>query len=171
MEEKAVREKLKEDSPEQVRDALTGETRHQWRKMTPYERFEHVVALVLNAVIAVIIVVALIQLIRMVLFLLVTKSLNPLEYETFQLVFGMIITLLIALEFKHSITTVAFRRKSITHVKTVVLIAVIALSRKFIILETDTSPGKIAALAGALLALGIVYWLMHEREGSETRRT
>jgi hypothetical protein len=46
----------------------------------------------------------------------------------------MIMTLLIAMEFKHSIVRVALRR-DIIQVKTVVLIAVIALSRKFVILD------------------------------------
>lgn len=124
----------------------------------------------LDAVIGVIIIAALIQLIRLVVVLLITESLNPLQHETFQLVFGMIMTLLIALEFKHSIIKVALRRNSIIQVKTVILIALIALSRKFVILDVDTSPAKIAALAFALLALGLVYWLMRERDESAVRR-
>jgi uncharacterized membrane protein (DUF373 family) len=82
----------------------------------------------------------------------------------------MIMTLLIALEFKHSIIKVALRRNSIIQVKTVILIALIALSRKFVILDVETSPAKIAALAFALLALGFVYWLMRERDESAVRR-
>lgn len=39
--------------------------------------------------------------------------------EVFQSVFGMIMTLLIAMEFKHSIVRVAQRRDSIIRVKTV----------------------------------------------------
>lgn len=161
---------MEEENPEQVRVALHEKIRQQWSVMTLYERFEHVVAFILSAVIAVIIVVALIQLIKVVLILLVTESFNPLEHETFQSVFGMIMTLLIALEFKHSIIKVALRRESIIQVKTVVLIALIALSRKFVILDIDDSPGKIAALASALLALGVVYWLMRERDDSKAKR-
>ena len=63
----------------------------------------------------------------------------------------------------HSIVRVALRRDSIIQVKTVVLIAVIALSRKFVILDSDASPAKIAALAGATLALGATYWLLRKR--------
>ncbi|HIH4754657.1 TPA: heat resistance protein PsiE-GI, partial [Citrobacter freundii] len=88
---------------------------------------------------------------------------NPLDHKVFQSVFGMIMTLLIAMEFKHSIVRVALRRDSIIQVKTVVLIAVIALSRKFVILDSDASPAKIAALAGATLALGATYWLLRKR--------
>lgn len=135
-----------------------------------YERFEHIVAVALSAVIAVIVVVALFQLLKMVFYLVVTQSLNPLEHDTFQAVFGMVMTLLIALEFKHSIIKVAFRRESIIQVKTVVLIALIALARKFVILDVDAGAGKIAALALALLSLGIVYWLMRERDDNRATR-
>lgn len=138
--------------------------RTEWRIMSFYERFEQIIALILSAVIAVVIVVSLVQLIRTVFVLLMLDSLNPLEHHVFQTVFGMIMTLLIAMEFKHSIIKVALRRDSIIQVKTVVLIALIALSRKFITLDADAGPGKIAALAGAALALGLVYWLLRERD-------
>lgn len=138
--------------------------RDQLAIMSFYERFEQVVALVLSAVIAVIIMVSLFfQLISIVFTLLVLDAFNPLDHKVFQSVFGMIMTLLIAMEFKHSIVRVALRRDSIIQVKTVVLIAVIALSRKFVILDSDASPAKISALAGATLALGATYWLLRKR--------
>ncbi|CAB3942085.1 heat resistance protein PsiE-GI [Achromobacter piechaudii] len=138
--------------------------RDQWAIMSLYERFEQVVALVLSAVIAVIIVVSLFQLIAIVFtLLLVLDAFNPLDHKVFQSVFGMIMTLLIAMEFKHSIVRVALRRDSIIQVKTVILIGLIALARKFVILDPEASPAKIAALAGATLALGATYWLLRKR--------
>jgi len=138
--------------------------RDQWAIMSFYERFERVIALMLSAVIAVIIVVSLLQLISIVFTLLVLDAFNPLDHKVFQSVFGMIMTLLIAMEFKHSIVRVALRRDSIVQVKTVILIGLIALARKFVVLDPDTSPAKIAALAGATLAPGATYWLMRERD-------
>lgn len=45
------------------------------------------------------------------------------------------------------------------------LIALLALSRKFVVLEaTVTEPAMVAALAGATLVLGLVYWLLRERD-------
>jgi uncharacterized membrane protein (DUF373 family) len=129
-----------------------------------YENFERIVAVVLSLLIAVIVLVALIELVRIVIYMLETETLNPLQQETFHLVFGMIMTLLIALEFKHSIIKVALRNESRIQVKTVILIALIALARKFVILDPGTRPATIAALAMALLALGVVYWLMRERD-------
>jgi len=137
--------------------------RRDWAVMTFYERFEQV-AIILSAVMAVIIVVSLVQLIHIVFSLLVIDAFNPLDHKIFQSVFGMSMTLLIAMEFKHSIVRVALRRDSIIQVKTVILIGLIALSRKFVILDPDVGPAKVAALAGATLALGLTYWLLRERD-------
>ena len=125
--------------------------RAQWAVMTFYERFEQVIALALSAIIAVIIVVSLLQLISIVFSLLIIDAFNPLDHKVFQTVFGMIMTLLIAMEFKHSIVRVALRRDSIIQVKTVIL-------------DPETGPAKVAALAGATLALGATYWLLRERD-------
>jgi uncharacterized membrane protein (DUF373 family) len=140
-------------------------TRLQWSIMTLYERFEQVVAIILSMVIALVIALALVQLLIRVGPLLLTGAIDPLEHEVFQMLFGMVMTLLIALEFKHSIIRVALRKSSIVQVKTVVLIGLIALSRKFVILDTKaTSASTIAALAGATLVLGVVYWLLRDRD-------
>jgi len=133
--------------------------------MSAYERFEHSVAFVLSLVLAMLIALALIQLLVRVVPLLLTGALDPLDHEVFQGLFGSIMTLLIALEFKHSIVRVALRRDSVVQVKTVLLIALLALSRKFVVLEvTNTEPAMVAALAGATLVLGLVYWLLRERD-------
>ena len=118
--------------------------RDEWAIMSFYERFEQAVALVLSAVIAVIIVVSMLQLISIVFNLLIIDAFNPLDHKVFQTVFGMIMTLLIAMEFKHSIVRVALRRDSIIQVKTVILIGLIALARKFVILDPEANPAKIA---------------------------
>jgi uncharacterized membrane protein (DUF373 family) len=141
------------------------ETRRYWPIMTAYQRFEEIVALVLSVVIAIVIVIALIQLILRVLPLVIGGALDPLDHEVFQALFGMIMTLLIALEFRHSIIRVAMRHANIIQVKTVLLIALLALSRKFVILDINsTDAGTIAALASATLVLGVVYWLLRDRD-------
>ncbi len=153
------------DSKHRTPWSFFSETRKHWPILSIYERFEQVVAIALSLVIASVIALALVQLITRVIQLLLSGTLDPLEHDVFQALFGMIMTLLIAMEFKHSIILVAFRRSSIIQVKTVVLIALIALSRKFVILDSsDTAASTIAALAGAALVLGVVYWLMRERD-------
>jgi uncharacterized membrane protein (DUF373 family) len=138
--------------------------RLEWAVLTFYERFEQLVAHGLSVVISVIILVSLWQLIHAVTALLVSDALNPLDHAVFQTVFGMVMTLLIAMEFKHSITRVMARRDHIVQVKTVVLVALLAIARKFIILDPASAPAEIAALAFALVALGSVYWLMRQRD-------
>jgi len=142
-----------------------------WGIMSFYERFEQIISLILSVVIAVIIVVSLLQLIQIVFTLLIIDAFSILDHKVFQTVFGMIMTLLIAMEFKHSIIRVALRRDSIIQVKTVILIGLIALSRKFVILDPEISPANVAALAGATLALGVTYWLLRERDDRITRES
>ncbi|TFW10432.1 diguanylate cyclase [Oxalobacteraceae bacterium OM1] len=145
--------------------SLQNETRQHWPFMTLYQRFEQVVVLVLSLIIALVIAIALLQLATRLIPLMLGGALDPLDHEVFQAMFGMIMTLLIALEFKHSIVRVVWRAEGIVQVKTVILIALLALSRKFIILDIhSTDAATIAALASATLALGLVYWLVKERD-------
>ena len=139
-------------------------SRH-WVDMSFYERFEHVVALLLTGLITIIVAVAMIRLATVVFSLLVLGALDPLDHRVFTTVFGMIMTLLIAMEFKHSILSVLDRKEHIIQVKTVILIALLALARKFIILDLKaTSAASVAALALSVLVLGAVYWLLRERD-------
>ena len=148
-----------------MKKSLMKEVTKDWSTMDISEKFEQVVALILGFFIAVIIVLSLLSLFTTVLPLIVEGVLDPLSPQTFTKLFGMIMTVLIAMEFKHSIIRVALRKDSIIQVKTVVLIALLALGRKFIILDTSkTDAATIAALAAGLLALGVVYWLMRERD-------
>jgi uncharacterized membrane protein (DUF373 family) len=139
------------------------EIRRDWPVLSGYERFEAFVAFVLTLVITAVILVALWRLVFSVVDTLVLRSLNPLEHGVFQAVFGQILTVLIALEFNHTLRYVVIRELGIIQAKTVILIAVLALVRKLIV--TDLSavpPAGLAAEGGLLLALGITYWLMRE---------
>lgn len=144
---------------------LLARIRMYWKPVALHEQFEKIIAMVLSVAIGVIIVISLIQVIRTIFMMLLTNALNPLDHTVFQAVFGMIMTLLIAMEFMHSVVRMAARGDSLMQVKTVLLIGLLALARKFIILDpAETSPEKIAALGAATLALGAVYWLMRERD-------
>ena len=135
------------------------EFKANWVTLTFYERFEQVVALVITWLIALIIVVATWELTKQVVLLIAQGAFDPLDYAAFQLIFGEIMIVLIALEFKHSILRVVTKQGSIVRLRTVILIALLAISRKFIILPPDEAPAHILALAGVLLALGLTYYL------------
>ncbi len=140
-------------------------TREAWPALTVYERFEQVVSLALGLLISVLIVVALFNLCAKIVEAVLRGALDPTQQEVFQALFGMVMTVLIALEFNHSIVRVLERRHGVIQVKTVILIALLALVRKFIIIDTaHTEPMTLIGLAAALLALGIVYWLMRDQD-------
>jgi uncharacterized membrane protein (DUF373 family) len=135
--------------------------RRDWPALSAYERFETAVTYVLTAVIAVIIVVALTRLVWSVVETLLLQALNPLEHQVFQFVFGEIMTLLIALEFNHTIHSAINRRRGIIHARVVVVIALLALSRKVIVTDLFAVPAVWLAGFGALvMALGVTYWLL-----------
>jgi uncharacterized membrane protein (DUF373 family) len=146
---------------EELRDA-----RQQFRLLSLYQRFEHIVVLFLTALIAVVIVAALWTLSLKILFgLVLSGSLDPSDYSVFQAVFGMILTVIIALEFKKSLLVVAERRDTVVQIRSVVMIALLAICRKVIILDlTETDALHILAFAAAIFALGIVYWLIGNRD-------
>ena len=136
-----------------------------WAVQSYYQRFESAVALVLTALITLIILVALYRLAATVIAGLLLGVLDPLDYGAFQTIFGEILTLLIALEFNHTLQYVVAREQSIIQTKVVLLIALLALARKFIVLDIkETSAAHLFGLAAVTLVLGVVYWLIRERD-------
>ena len=102
-------------SPRRSPGRLLQETREHRSLMNYYERFGHVVAFILSVIIALVIALALLKLLTRVVPLLVTGSIHPLDHEVFEGLFGMIMTLLIALEFKHSIIRRCGRLSQMVH--------------------------------------------------------
>ena len=141
------------------------DVRREWSVLSLYQRFETSVAFVLTVVIAMVVTVALYRLVISVVDTLVLQALNPLEHSVFQRVFGEIMTLLIALEFNHTLHHVVTGERGIIQTKMVILIAELALARKIIVTDLFLeSPASALALAGLMLALGVTYWLMRERD-------
>jgi len=140
--------------------------RAEWAVQTYYQRFESLVAFVLTLLIGLIILIALYRLTVSVVAGLLFGALDPLDYAVFQAVFGEIMTLLIALEFNHTLQYVVTRQQSIIQTKVVLLIALLALARKFIILDLkEISAEMMLGLAAITLVLGVSYWLIRERDG------
>jgi uncharacterized membrane protein (DUF373 family) len=132
---------------------------------TRYQCIESLVARILTVVITLVIFVALYRLILGVFDSLVFGAANPLDHKVFQQVFGQIMTVLIALEFNHTLQYVVTREQSIIQIKTVLLIALLALARKFIILDlAETSAEHLLGLAAVTMVLGATYWLIRERD-------
>lgn len=134
--------------------------------MSAYQRFEQLVTFTLSILLVVIILAAMWNLfLRVLLDLVVKGSLDPTDHAVFQSVFGAIFTVMIALEFKRSIVVSVENRDTVFHVRTVILVALLALLRKFIILDLEkTDAATIAALGFVTVSLGLIYWLIRAQE-------
>src|SRR6202163_4850983 len=141
----------------------------QFRLLSLYQRFEHVIVTILTALIAIIVVVAVWNLSVKILFgLVLSGSFDPSDYSAFQAVFGMIFTVIIALEFKKSLLVVAERKDRVVQIQAEVVIALLAVCRKVLILHlAETDAWHILSLAAAILALGGVYWLIRDRDRAD----
>ncbi len=82
----------------------------------------------------------------------------------------MIIIVIIVLEFEHSLfehslLVVLARQESIIRLRTVLVIAMLAMVRKFIVLDVNAvTADELLGLAAAILALGIVHWLVRDQD-------
>jgi uncharacterized membrane protein (DUF373 family) len=141
-------------------------SRARWRPLTIYQRFEDAVVIVLTFLIAVIILAALWALARSVwvdeLLALGEATANLAKFQT---IFAMIFTVIIALEFERSLLVLTKRGRSIVQVRTVVLIALLAVLRKMILTDLGEADALMMfALAAAILSLGLVYWLARDQD-------
>jgi uncharacterized membrane protein (DUF373 family) len=137
----------------------------RWGTFSLYEKFEHLIITLLTAIIAAIVGAATWQLILHTFALVRSHLLDPRDSQVFQTVFGMVLTVLIAMEFKHSLLIVLHQQRDIVQIRSVVLIALLAMVRKFIILDIyQTQPAVVFALAAASLSLGIVFWLVRNED-------
>ena len=150
------------------RDELAA-ARVGWGLLTLYQKFEHAVIMLLTGLIALIIALAVWNLLLKVASSIVYLNFDPTDYAVFQALFGMIFTVIIALEFKRSLLIIAERKQSIVQVRTVVLIALLAVVRKLIIFDlASTDASQLFALAATILALGGVHWLVREQDLRES---
>jgi len=144
-------------------------------ELTPfglYQRFEHLIILILTLLIAVVVVAAVWKLVLKIIFgSIFTNGFDPSDYASFQAIFGMIFTVIIALEFKKSLLIVAERNDSAVQMSSVVIIAILAVCRKLIILDLGrTDAMEIVSLAAAILALGVTHWVIVQSAGPRVTR-
>jgi uncharacterized membrane protein (DUF373 family) len=152
--------------------------KQEWHELTSYQRFEQVVSRIIMAFIAAVIVFS-IGLTAIELVVDFGLGRDFIEQELLQDVFGSILTILILLEFNHSIAVSLKQKTGIIQARIVVLIAILVIARKIILLDFKTaSIETLAAHAGVALALGALYWLITasnrhsaaERSGHEAAR-
>lgn len=145
-----------------------GEVRARWKQLSFYQKFEHAVIFTLSALIAILVVLAVWTLVLKIFASVRASTFDPTDYSAFQVVFGMIFTVIIALEFERSLLVIAERDRGVVQVRTVILIALLAIVRKLMIMDMSVADvQQLFALAAAILALGGVYWLVRDQDKRE----
>ncbi len=134
--------------------------RKEWKDLTSHERFEQVISRVIMLFIEVVIVYSLV-LVGIELVKDFILSPDFVGAELLQDVFGSLLTVLILLEFNHSIATSLGNKSGVLQARVVVLIAILVVARKIILLDFKTATlENFAGIAGMALALGVLYWLL-----------
>jgi uncharacterized membrane protein (DUF373 family) len=78
-----------------------------------YQKFEHAVMVVLTTLIAILVVLAVWNLVLKIFKSILASGFDPTDYSVFQAVFGMIFTVIIALEFERSLLVIAGRDRGV----------------------------------------------------------
>lgn len=120
---------------------------------------ETFVSKVLSLALIIVILVSLIDLVRVLSVDLLRSEPIGLFESTLIDIFGLFLNILIALELLENIT--AYLKKHIVQVELVIVTALIAVSRKIIIFDTNKYQKiDVIALAFSSLALAVSYWLI-----------
>ena len=136
------------------------------------ERIESLVSIVLSLTMVVVIFVTIADLVTFLIVELIHSSPGNFSTNLFR-IFGLFLNVLIALELLENIT--AYLKKHVIQVELVIVTSLIAVSRKFIILDLEkTAAGELLALGVAIFSLSISYlvihWVNQKKELGDSRR-
>jgi uncharacterized membrane protein (DUF373 family) len=137
-----------------------------WKQLLSYELFERVASRIVMLFIAIIIVYTLI-LMAMTLFDQIKFSPAYIDTESLRDVFGSILSILILIEFNHSIALAISRRTGILQARPIILITILVIARKVILLDFSAATFEQMIGIGAIaLAFGLLFWLISARPES-----
>lgn len=124
---------------------------------------EGLVAKILSIVLLILILVALADLVFVIGSNILTDPFGSINKTLIEL-FGLFLNILIALELLENITV--YLKKHIFQVELVISTSLVAVARKIIIFDLQKySSNELIALAVAILALSISYWLIRQLGG------
>jgi len=143
--------------------------RKQAKGRTIYEWFEQIVLSILVLIICLVIVYSLI-IVAIKIFEDLVSGVGFIETVALKDTFGLILTVIILVEFNHSIVLAIRQRSGAIQVRIVVLITIIVLARKLVLLDyAAASVETLLGLGGLALALGGLYRLISD--GEQRRRS
>ncbi len=139
-------------------------SRREFKFHAAYDHFETIISGILLVIISIIIVYSLILVV-----VTIVEDFHSGVYfaETGAIkdTFGLILGLLILIEFNHSIALGMRSKSGVLQVRIIVLLAIIVIARKLILLNYDKiAMDTLLGLGGLALALGALYWLLTDVE-------
>ena len=139
--------------------------RPDWKQFLSYEMFERVASRIVMFFISIIIVYTLI-LMGITLFDQIKFSPSYIDTESLKDVFGSILSILILIEFNHSIALAISKRSGILQARPIILITILVIARKVILLDFAAATFEQMLGIGAIaLAFGLLFWLISARSG------
>jgi uncharacterized membrane protein (DUF373 family) len=140
-----------------------------WKQFLTYETFERVASRIVMIFIAIIIVYTLI-LMAMTLFDQIKFSPAYIDTDSLRDVFGSILSILILIEFNHSIALAISRRSGVLQARPIVLITIMVIARKVILLDfANARFEQLVGIGAVALAFGLLFWLINARPDSLTQ--
>jgi uncharacterized membrane protein (DUF373 family) len=140
-----------------------------WRKLATYEQFERI-ALVCVMVLLGVLTVFVIVYATIRIGSDLTMGEAFLDKAALQDTFGLILTVVILLEFNHSIFVALKHHAGAIQTRIAVLIAVLVIVRKVMLLDvSNLDLQTLLGLGGLLLALGGLYWLISDGDRRQAR--
>jgi uncharacterized membrane protein (DUF373 family) len=141
---------------------LTAFTTGKWPKLASYPQFERIALGSVLLMLGIITVYAIAFVaIKLVGDLALGESF--LDKAAMQDTFGLILTIVILLEFNHSIYVALTERSGAIQARIVILIAILVIARKLMLRDFETLDYQtLLGFGGLLLALGGLYWLISD---------
>ena len=142
--------------------ALEEFTTVRWPKLPSYPQFER---MALGSVLVMLAVITVYAIFFAAVRLLGDLALGTafLDKAAMQDTFGLLLTIVILLEFNHSIYVALTERTGAIQARIVVLIAILVIARKLMLQDFEALDYEILlGFGGLLLALGALYWLISD---------
>jgi len=140
-----------------------------WNRFGRYERFERIALWIVQLLLALMTVYAIVLVIGE-LARDVALGAGFMDKAVLQAAFGSILTILILLEFNHSVHVAVAQRSGAIQVRIIVLITLLVIMRKLMLLDYDAvTLQTLLGFSGLLLALGALYWLIMSGDARRSR--
>ncbi|WP_221767378.1 phosphate-starvation-inducible PsiE family protein [Shewanella atlantica] len=99
---------------------------------------------------------------RVLLIEIITPPYGLMDMKDILTIFGSFLAVLIAIEIFQNITI--YLKEEVIHVQIVIATALMAISRKIIVLDfKEVGPEYVWASAAVIIALGVTYWLVSSK--------